>query len=50
MNVINNLKALEGVEEVEVNLEKGEAAVKGTASDEAIIAKVNSLGYTCRKG
>lgn len=48
-NVINNISTLDGVESVDVDLEKGVAAVKGNVPDDVVIKKVESLGYGCTK-
>ena len=40
------LLKVNGVEEVEVNLEKGEAVVKGTASREDLLKAVEDAGYS----
>jgi len=43
------LKAVSGVESVEVNLEPGEAIITGTANAETLIAAVSSAGYEARQ-
>ena len=43
--VENGLRALEGVESVSVDLEKGMAYVEGNATDAAVIGCVTALGY-----
>jgi uncharacterized membrane protein YraQ (UPF0718 family)/copper chaperone CopZ len=43
--VENGLRALEGVESVSVDLEKGMAYVEGSATDAAVIGCVTALGY-----
>ncbi|MCQ2287643.1 MAG: SO_0444 family Cu/Zn efflux transporter [Muribaculaceae bacterium] len=45
MAVEKGLATVEGVEKVTVDLAKGVAYVEGTATDEAIKAKVTALGY-----
>lgn len=45
MNVEKGLATVEGVDKVTVDLAKGVAYVEGTATDEAIRAKVTALGY-----
>ena len=42
------LKAVEGVEQVEVNLEPGEAIVTGSANAEALIAAVIDAGFEAK--
>lgn len=42
------LAAVEGVEDVEVALEPGGAAVKGTAATEDLLAAVKQAGYEAR--
>lgn len=44
-NVERAIRSVEGVEEVEVNLESGEARVEGTADAQAVCAAVQQLGY-----
>ena len=44
-NVERAIRSVEGVEDVEVNLERGEARVKGRADAQAICTAVSQLGY-----
>ena len=44
-NVEKNLKALEGVENVEVDLASGMAVVEGDVSDEEVVKTIEGLGY-----
>ena len=44
-NVEKNLKALDGVESVEVDLASGIAAVEGDVSDEEVVKTIEGLGY-----
>jgi copper chaperone len=43
--VTNALNAVEGVQKVGVNLQKGEATVEGTAKPDALIRAVVEEGY-----
>ena len=44
-NVEKGLKALEGVENVEVDLASGMAVVEGDVSDEEVVKTIEGLGY-----
>ena len=44
-NVEKGLAALPGVEKVTVDLAKGTALVEGNVDDQAVIDKINELGY-----
>ena len=45
MAVEKALKAVPGVKEVEVNLEKGQAVIEGTAEQEQLVKAVEEAGY-----
>ncbi|MHB1513298.1 MAG: CopZ family metallochaperone [Acidiferrobacter sp.] len=42
------LKAVPGVESVQVNLERGEGVIKGSASAEQLVQAVGAEGYEAR--
>lgn len=44
-NVEKNIKALQGVENVEVDLASGIAVVEGNVSDEEVIKAIEGIGY-----
>lgn len=46
--VDNALKAVPGVESVDVNLKKGTATVEGTADDDALVKAVVDAGYRAK--
>ncbi|MBQ6083217.1 MAG: SO_0444 family Cu/Zn efflux transporter [Bacteroidales bacterium] len=48
-NVEKNLKALEGVNNVEVDLASGTAVVEGDVSDEEVIRTIEGLGYKAKR-
>ena len=43
------LQNVPGVTHAEVNLERGEALVKGDATDDALMHAVSDIGYTLRR-
>jgi len=45
-NVDKNLKAIDGVDEVSVDLQKGEAVVNGNVAESKIKEVIESIGYT----
>lgn len=44
-HVTEALKAVAGVEQVDVDLEKGKVSVKGNADSPALLAALNEAGY-----
>ena len=48
-NVEKTLQALEGVEEVTVDLASGTATVKGDIPDDTIIAAITGIGYQAKR-
>ena len=44
-NVEKNIKVLQGVENVEVDLASGIAVVEGNVSDEEVIKAIEGIGY-----
>ena len=48
-NVEKNLKALECVDNVEVDLASGTAVVEGDVTDEKVIKTIEGLGYQAKR-